>query len=63
MKAEQGCAALPVKKAELQAGQAVDSRRNFQFPSAKLSLTLLMLAESSLCSSLHLAEDSSMALR
>lgn len=48
-KAEQGCAALPGKKAQLWAGQAVDGRRNSSwFPFAKLSLTLLMLAESSL---------------
>lgn len=47
-KAEQDCAALPGKKAELWAGQAVDGTRNSWFPFEKLSLTLLMLAESSL---------------
>lgn len=40
-KEEQGYAALPGKKAELWAGQAVDGRRNIWFPFAKLSLTVL----------------------
>lgn len=47
-KAGQGCAALPGKKAELQAGQAVDGRGNSLFPLAEPSHTPLTLAWSSL---------------
>lgn len=47
-KAGQGCAALPGKKADLRAGQAVDGRGNSLFTLAEPSHTPLMLAQSSL---------------